>query len=94
MRGESARGFTLITASDAPVWQRQADAAGAAGLPVTVHRLNDGRLREEHPGSFHRLCAMPVAGAVLVRPDGHIAWRTPSPAADPDLLRILLINAP
>ncbi|MES9511841.1 hypothetical protein ABWJ92_36555 [Streptomyces sp. NPDC000609] len=74
-------GSTLITASDAPVRQRQADAAGAAGIPVTVRRLNDGRLREEHPGSFHRLCAMPMAGAVLVRPDGHIAWRTPSPAA-------------
>ncbi|MEV7713255.1 FAD-dependent monooxygenase [Streptomyces sp. NPDC088270] len=82
-------GFTLITASDAPVWQRQADAAGAAGMPVTVHRLDDGRLREEHPGSFHRLCAMPVGGAVLVRPDGHIAWRTPSPAVGPDLLQVL-----
>ncbi|WP_406740643.1 FAD-dependent monooxygenase [Streptomyces atratus] len=82
--------FTLITAADTPAWQQQADAAtAAAGTPVTVHQLAGGRLREEHPGSFNRLCALPAAGAVLVRPDGHIAWRAASPSAEPDLLHAL-----
>ncbi|GGV89171.1 FAD-dependent oxidoreductase [Streptomyces gelaticus] len=80
-------GFTLITAADTPAWRQQADAAAAAGFPMTVHRLGSGRLREEHPGSFNRLCALSAAGAVLVRPDGHIAWRAASPSAEPDLLR-------
>ncbi|MFE6664851.1 FAD-dependent monooxygenase [Streptomyces sp. NPDC057697] len=82
-------GFTLITASQDPAWQQQADAAAAAGVPVTVRRLGGGQLSEEHPGSFHQLCGLPPSGAVLVRPDGHIAWRASSPATGPDLLRIL-----
>ncbi|MGW1409686.1 FAD-dependent monooxygenase [Streptomyces sp. NPDC002403] len=83
-------GFTLVTAADTPAWQQQADAAtAAAGIPVTVHRLDGGRLREEHPGSFNRLCALPATGAVLIRPDGHIAWRAASLSAEPALLHAL-----
>ncbi|MFJ7194096.1 MULTISPECIES: FAD-dependent monooxygenase [unclassified Streptomyces] len=83
-------GFTLITAADTPGWQPQADAAAAAaGIPVTLHRLDGGRLRQESPGAFNRLCALPATGAVLVRPDGHIAWRAASPSAEPDLLHAL-----
>ncbi|MFI2184309.1 FAD-dependent monooxygenase [Streptomyces sioyaensis] len=81
--------FTVITAANTPDWQRQADAATAAGIPVIVRRLNSGPLHEERPGSFNRLCAMPAAGAVLVRPDGHIAWRASSPSAGAELLQIL-----
>ncbi|WP_326763551.1 FAD-dependent monooxygenase [Streptomyces sp. NBC_01591] len=81
--------FTLITAAVTPAWQQQADTATAADIPVTVRRLNSGRLREEHPGSFNRLCAMAATGAVLVRPDGHIAWRASSPSACPELLQAL-----
>ncbi|MFD7493610.1 FAD-dependent monooxygenase [Streptomyces sp. NPDC059832] len=81
--------FALITAADTPAWQQQADAAAAAGIPVTVHRLDSGRLREEHPGSFNRLCALPAAGSVLVRPDGHVAWRAASPSTGPELLQAL-----
>ncbi|MCX4734320.1 FAD-dependent monooxygenase [Streptomyces sp. NBC_01363] len=81
--------FALITAADTPAWQQQADAAAAAGIPVTVHRLNSGRLREEHPGSFNRLCALPATGSVLVRPDGHVAWRASSPSTGPELLQAL-----
>ncbi|MEE1769374.1 hypothetical protein PUR34_14760 [Streptomyces sp. JV185] len=83
-------GFTLITAADTPAWQQQADAAAAAAcIPVTVHRLDGGRLSQERPGTFHRLCALPATGAVLARPDGHIAWRAASPSAGPDLLHAL-----
>ncbi|MFJ1705075.1 FAD-dependent monooxygenase [Kitasatospora sp. NPDC088346] len=82
-------GFTLITADGTPAWQHRADAAAAAGLPVTVHTLGAGRLREEHPGAFGRLCGVPASGAVLVRPDGHVAWRAAAPPAGPELARVL-----
>ncbi|MGW2088325.1 FAD-dependent monooxygenase [Streptomyces sp. NPDC001880] len=83
-------GFTLITAADTSAWPQQADAATAsAGIPVTVHQLNGYPLREERPGSFNQLCALPAAGAVLVRPDGHIGWRAASPTAEPHLLHAL-----
>ncbi|WP_161500965.1 FAD-dependent monooxygenase [Embleya scabrispora] len=81
--------FTLITAADTPAWHRQADAAAAVGIPVTVHPLDGVRLREEHPGAFRRLYGLPASGAALVRPDGHIAWRAAAPPANPELREVL-----
>ncbi|MGC0419836.1 FAD-dependent monooxygenase [Embleya sp. AB8] len=88
--------FALITAADSAAWQEQAQAATAAGFPVTVHRLDGDRPAEELPGSFHRLSALPASGAVLVRPDGHIAWRAASPAGGPELDHVLrrVLSAP
>ncbi|MBD0674549.1 FAD-dependent monooxygenase [Streptomyces sp. CBMA156] len=67
-------GFTLLTATGEPGWQRQADTAAAAGLPVTVHPLP--------APAWAEVSGLPVGGAVLVRPDGHIAWRSPRPASE------------
>ncbi|MFE7524385.1 FAD-dependent monooxygenase [Kitasatospora sp. NPDC057542] len=65
-------GFTLFTAGEHACWQRQADTATAAGLPVTVHTLSA-------PG-WSEATGLPAAtGALLVRPDGHIAWHSPQP---------------
>ncbi|MDH6132135.1 putative polyketide hydroxylase [Kitasatospora sp. MAA4] len=82
-------GFTLLTPARDASWQQQADAVGAAGLSVTVHPLDDGQLREEHPGRWARICAVPPGGALLVRPDGHIAWRTERPGTAGELGRVL-----
>ncbi|MER7582213.1 FAD-dependent monooxygenase [Kitasatospora sp. NPDC097691] len=72
--------FTLLAAATTEsVWQPQADTATAAGLPVTVHPLPPALLGEDAP-----------AGAVLVRPDGHIAWRAPHRPADGAHLLIAL----
>ncbi|GCD95521.1 FAD-dependent monooxygenase [Embleya hyalina] len=81
--------FTLITAADTPAWNRQADAATTAGIPVTVHPLDGVRLREERPGTFRRLYGLPSSGAALIRPDGHIAWRAAAPPAGPELREVL-----
>jgi 2-polyprenyl-6-methoxyphenol hydroxylase-like FAD-dependent oxidoreductase len=63
------RGFVLLTAGRDGDW-RQA----AAGLrpPVSVHALDKAGQRR------YRL---PDGGAVLVRPDGIVAWRSAGPAA-------------
>ncbi|MFJ4798908.1 FAD-dependent monooxygenase [Kitasatospora purpeofusca] len=82
------RGFTLLTPAPDAAWQRQADLAGAAGLPVTVRPLAD-----DAPGTAGRWTGafgLPATGAVLVRPDAHIAWRAPRPPADgAELLGVL-----
>ncbi|MFD9685926.1 FAD-dependent monooxygenase [Kitasatospora sp. NPDC059088] len=76
-------GFALLTADAA--WQRHADTATAAGLPVTLHLL---------PADLTRPLTLPPTGATLVRPDGHIAWQAPHPAAEAtqllDVLRQIL----
>jgi hypothetical protein len=77
--------FTLITHSDDPAWQQQATTAAAA-IPVTVHALNTGPQHETGPHSWNTLCGIPPTGAVLVRPDGHIAWTAPRPPEDAELL--------
>lgn len=56
-------GYTLleIAAPDAAEWQREADDAG---VPLKRYRLHRPDLRERYGAPY-----------VLVRPDGHIAWR-------------------
>jgi 2,4-dichlorophenol 6-monooxygenase len=83
-------GFTLIRQATVDRhWQQQAARAAEAGIPVTVHELNSDLLREELPGTWGRLCELPDTGAILIRPDGHIAWRTSLAPAEGELLRVL-----
>jgi putative polyketide hydroxylase len=42
----------------------------------TAYEIGGGGLQEASPGSWVQACGFVGAGAVLVRPDGHIAWRT------------------
>ncbi|GAB7185458.1 hypothetical protein ATKI12_5289 [Kitasatospora sp. Ki12] len=75
--GEAAKAEETDEAGQA-FWQRQADTAAAAGLPVTVRPL---------PTEF-----APWSGALLVRPDGHIAWRAPHPPAGRDTLLLTVLR--
>ncbi|MFJ4597325.1 MULTISPECIES: FAD-dependent monooxygenase [unclassified Kitasatospora] len=75
-------GFTLLTPTGDPAWQRQADTAAAAGLPVVLRPLPAA----DWPG----LSGLPATGALLTRPDGHIAWQAPHPpAGDAELREVL-----
>lgn len=59
------RGFVLLRlGADAPAGDRLAAAAGACGVPLTVVRLDEPEVLSVYE---RRL--------VLVRPDGHVAWR-------------------
>ncbi|GAA4803843.1 FAD-dependent oxidoreductase [Actinomycetospora chlora] len=62
--------LTLVTASDA--WRR---AAGVVGLAAPVLDDPDGRLA--------RAYRLDAGGAVLVRPDGYVAWRAETVTVDP-----------
>ncbi|MQS16178.1 hypothetical protein F7Q99_29100 [Streptomyces kaniharaensis] len=86
-------GFTLLTTGadpTDPAWQRQVETAEAAGLPVV--------LRSPTGEDWSDLFGLPPTGAVLARPDGHIAWQAPQPPADDaqllDALRRILSARP
>jgi 2-polyprenyl-6-methoxyphenol hydroxylase-like FAD-dependent oxidoreductase len=74
------RGFVLLEFGDAPGGTDGITAAArAAGVPLTVTRIDDADV-----------AALYGARLVLVRPDGHVAWRSDSAPADPaELLEVV-----
>lgn len=73
------RGFVLLTGSAG--WVAAASAVGT--VPVAAYRIG-GELSDPD-GAWAAAYGVPAGGAVLVRPDGIIAWRTAGPA-DPAAL--------
>jgi putative polyketide hydroxylase len=73
------RSMVLLTAADGAPWRAAAGSASRAlGLPVDSHVILEPL--------WPRLYGVTSAGAILVRPDGHVTWRsTAAPGAgDPD----------
>jgi 2-polyprenyl-6-methoxyphenol hydroxylase-like FAD-dependent oxidoreductase len=54
---------------------------GARVLSITT--VGDGWELRDPGGQWHATYGLERGGAVLVRPDGHVAWRCPTPVADP-----------
>jgi 2-polyprenyl-6-methoxyphenol hydroxylase-like FAD-dependent oxidoreductase len=77
--------FVLLAGPDSTAWFDAAPAAAArfAGLQLDAHRIVDDGFTEAY--------GLSSSGATLVRPDGFVAWRSNSSAADPesDLTRVL-----
>jgi 2-polyprenyl-6-methoxyphenol hydroxylase-like FAD-dependent oxidoreductase len=66
------RGFVLVAAAGAPSTAALETAARSAGVPLRVEPLADAQI-----------AALYEAPLVLVRPDGHVAWRGATVPADP-----------
>lgn len=82
----SANGFTLIAGPDGQPWQLAADRAAARiGLPLSTYRI--GAELSDPDGAFTRTAGITATGALLVRPDNVVAWRTD--AAGPDTVKRL-----
>ncbi len=75
-------GFVLLTASEGGDWARAAEAlALVSGLPLKAIRIGTDMI---DPGSkFLERTGLGAGGALLVRPDGFIAWRSRDGTADP-----------
>jgi 2,4-dichlorophenol 6-monooxygenase len=78
-------GLTLFTGMpDAPSWRAAADAAAtAAGCPIKLVCFGDEGPVTDPGGSYRKLCSIEAGGALLVRPDKHVAWRVMTRPADP-----------
>ncbi|BBX96237.1 FAD-dependent monooxygenase [Mycobacterium lacus] len=84
-----SEGLTLFTAS-APQWTAALrKQQHPATLPVMVRDLAAAEPRDQ--GHLLALFEVGRQGAVLVRPDGHVAWRTtkPAPGGSADLRQFL-----
>ncbi|MEU7024541.1 FAD-dependent oxidoreductase [Streptomyces sp. NPDC046203] len=76
-------GFWLLAAPGGEDWEgAAARVRTATGIPLAFHRVG----AQEPPEVAERFLAaygVDHGGAVLIRPDGFIAWRAPKPPADP-----------
>ena len=74
------RRFVVLAGPDGDAWCAAAAAAAAAlGIPIDTYRL--GRDLEDVEGRFLESYGLTAAGAVIVRPDGFVAFRVPGAPA-------------
>jgi hypothetical protein len=72
--------LTVLTARGGHRWRRAAAELAATGLPLAT--VTVGRDVRDVDGALADRYGIGAAGAVLVRPDGHIAWQHGEAASD------------
>ena len=78
-------GFTLLVSrSNAALWQSAvAEAARRHACRLELVEVGDGTALGDDSGEWARVRGTADDGALLVRPDRHVAWRTAHAPADP-----------
>jgi len=76
--------FVLLLGSDGYEWQAAAEQLVKSILfPIKIYRVaNHGDLIDVD-NQWHQVYEITTTGAVLVRPDGHVAWRSQSIVGEP-----------
>jgi putative polyketide hydroxylase len=83
--------FVLLAGSDGDAWRRAAQAIAPSWPPLRVFTVGKDADLSDPDGTWHEAYGVDTDGAVLVRPDGHVAWRSRSGATNPlEMLRAAL----
>ncbi|MEN9646392.1 MAG: hypothetical protein RL238_3061 [Actinomycetota bacterium] len=78
-------GLTLIAGAHGHAWRSAAtDASGLTGVPIDHYVIDTAGLADL--GDFCGAYGISPSGAVLIRPDGHVAWRHNGEAVGVDTL--------
>jgi putative polyketide hydroxylase len=84
-------GFVLLAGSRGAAWKRAAEAIDLSWPALTAFTIGRGCDLRDHDGDWHDVYGVDTDGAVLVRPDGHVGWRSRSGASNPqEVLRAAL----
>jgi putative polyketide hydroxylase len=75
--------FTLLAGADGAAWARAADAVAPSWPPLIAHVIGTDSEVSDPDGNWHAAYGIDAGGAVLVRPDGYVAWRSRSGASNP-----------
>jgi hypothetical protein len=77
------RGFTLLAGPRGWDWaEGAAEASGLFGIEIGAYRVGPGGDVVDVEGGFSKQYGVSEGGAALVRPDGHVAWRSASACED------------
>jgi 2-polyprenyl-6-methoxyphenol hydroxylase-like FAD-dependent oxidoreductase len=86
-------GFVLFSGAKADEWHAAALVVAAElGIPLRRHRIGPHGDVTDPEGNWHAAYGVSARGAVLVRPDGFVAWRSPDSDSDPErmLTRVVM----
>jgi 2,4-dichlorophenol 6-monooxygenase len=84
--------FTILTGIGGQGWIDAAKAVGAElGIEIACHTIGPRQHWQDFTGDWARAREVRDSGAILVRPDQHVAWRADAKVADPaaELRRVL-----
>ncbi len=77
-------GFTLLTGSDGKTWREAgSQVARALAIPFAAFGVGPAEDFDVVDGNWAELYGVEAGGAVLVRPDGHVAWRSRGSGTEP-----------
>ena len=77
-------GFVLLTGQYGKAWRSAGrQVAGAVGLPLSSYLIGPEGDATDPSGSWCDVYGIDDGGAVLVRPDGHVAWRARTSVLEP-----------
>lgn len=78
------KGFVLLTGSDGESWRMAANQLSETlSFPLIVYKVGQEGDLIDPENNWHEIYNISTNGAVLVRPDGHVAWRSRSMVEDP-----------
>jgi 2-polyprenyl-6-methoxyphenol hydroxylase-like FAD-dependent oxidoreductase len=75
-------GFAVLADAEGRGWINAASALAAAGIPLTAYRIGPGADLEDPYDRFAETVGIRAGGALLLRPDGVIAWRATASSRD------------
>jgi 2-polyprenyl-6-methoxyphenol hydroxylase-like FAD-dependent oxidoreductase len=75
--------FVLLTGRDGDAWRKAAARIGTSWPPLVVYTVGENGDLGDPDGDWHDAYGVDAAGAVLVRPDGYVAWRSRSGVSNP-----------
>ena len=74
--------LTLLAGRGGDGWRQAAQGMNMSWPPVVAHVIGNGELSDPD-GNWHELYGVEADGAVLVRPDGYVAWRSRGGSTNP-----------